>query len=295
MRHISTMECLIQTLVNNDLFHALVVQSPPGWSKSTTVGSALRRLGMPFTGVGSYTTPLHFFNTLVENPCSTILLDDSSGLFSDAKGLALLKAATWETSGGSGGPVLPRRVSWGSTSGKALAPSVAFRGKIILLTNVLPQSLEIQAFLSRCLNFQIAFSEAEIRGLILEATSSPDHFDLPALAKEVAEFMVLKIEGLDYSQMNLRTLRMGYELAKTQPDRWREILPLILPRRRVLVAAQVASDLINPNLPPKLQEAEFRSRTGKSRRTFYLYKKRLGLTRHYRSKGKQRGDGAIGA
>lgn len=40
--------------------------------------------------------------------------------------------------------------------------------------------------------------------------------------------------------------------------------------------------LLNSDLSIREKESRFVSLTGKSRRTFYLYRKRLGLTRSYR-------------
>jgi hypothetical protein len=296
MKHVSRIEILIETLVKSDIFHALVVQSPPGWSKSTTIDAALKKLQIPFISVGSYTTALHFFNTLVTHPSKVILLDDSAGLFSDAKTMAILKAATWASSGGGvsdAGHSLVRRVTWGSTSEKVLAPEVDFQGKVILLTNVLPHGKETQAFLSRCLSYRIAFSDVEIKNMILEAAASPEHFERLDLAADVARFIVAESQLIDFSQVNLRTLRMGYELARTQPECWQDVFTHLLPRKSGDELAYASAELINPRLPPKLQEAEFCSRTGKGRRTFFLYKKRLGLSRPYHSK-KQKEEKAHG-
>jgi hypothetical protein len=162
---------------------------------------------------------------------------------------------------------------------------VDFRGKIILLTNVLPQTKEVQAFLSRCLSYPIVFRDSEIKSMIVEAASSKEHFESVELARQVAE-LIANQEGVDFSQVNLRTLRMGYELAKTQPESWKEVLPHLLPRAAGAIRRESyrEDDQINPNLPARLQAEEFCKRTGKSRRTFYLYKKKQGLTRPYRTK-----------
>lgn len=236
--------------------------------------------------MGSYTTALHFYNTLAEHPGSMIVLDDCAGLFSDPKTMATLKGATWPSSGSSG-PSAARRIAWGSTSEKVRTPQFDFSGKIILLTNILPAGKETQAFLSRCLNFRITFTENQVKKMILDAAHSAKHFTVPEIARQVAHFIVSQGERIDYAQVNLRTLRLGYELASTQPHGWRDVLPHLLPAKTVgreMAMATTATALINPSLPPKLQENEFRTKTGMSRRTFYLYKKKLGLTRPYRSK-----------
>jgi hypothetical protein len=284
MKHVETIEILIQTLVQSETFHALVVESPPGWSKSTTIDAALKRLSTPFKAMGSYTTALHFYNTLAEHSRSIIVLDDCAGLFGDPKTMAILKGATWPSSGGSG-PSTARRIAWGSTSEKVSTPQFDFSGKIILLTNLLPSGKETQAFLSRCLNFRITFTDSQVKKMILDAALSAQHFAITEIAGRVAQFIASQGDRIDYAQVNLRTLRLGYELAITQPHGWMEVLPHLLPTKAVgREVAMTATALINPSLSPKLQENEFRAQTGMSRRSFYLYKKKLGLTRPYRSK-----------
>jgi hypothetical protein len=282
MKHVQHIEALIETLVKSENFHALLIQSAPGWSKSTTIDNALRRIKLPFVTVGSYTTPLHFYNTIVEHPRSILVVDDSAGLFNDGKTMALLKSATWPSVGGDS-TSSSRRVSWGSTSDKVLTPTVDFSGKIILLTNTLPQGKETQAFLTRCLSYRISFTEAEIKKMLLSAVESNEYFKNLSLARAVAKFLVHPSLNVDFSQLNLRTLRLGYELATTQPEHWKELLPNLLPRASSKMNAGKMPSL-DSTLPVKRLENSFISSTGMSRRTFYYQRKKAGLSRSYRAK-----------
>jgi len=72
-------------------------------------------------------------------------------------------------------------------------------------------------------------------------------------------------------------------LAQTHPSLWYELLLTLLPRSEAPV--DLMYDIIEFSLPVKEQEARFVAATGKSRRTFYNYKKHLGMTRSYQSRG----------
>lgn len=283
MKHVSTIKAFIKTLMNSESFHALVIQSPPGWGKSTTIDQALTELGMDAIAAGTYATPLHIYNTLCRHSDSLIILDDCAGLFSDPKSMAILKSATWQSSGqGSTTATQPwRRVSWGSTSEKVEQPSVNFTGKLILVTNVVPAAKETEAFLSRCLSYRINIDGIEAKQMILSAATSTSHFPQQAVAQAVAHFLVDDATLADMTKLNLRTLKMGYDLALTHPDSWRELFVHLLPRQQKPVG--LISQILQSGLSAKEQEAKFVSSTGKSRRTYYNLKKRLGLTRQYQT------------
>ena len=46
MKHLKNIRDLIKTLLGSDSFHALIVESPPGWGKSTAIDLALDELGV---------------------------------------------------------------------------------------------------------------------------------------------------------------------------------------------------------------------------------------------------------
>ncbi len=284
MKHIETIKAFIKTLMNSDTFHALIVNSAPGWGKSTTIDLALSELGIKAVMVGSYATPLHIYNTFCEHPDAVVVLDDCACLFSDPKSMAILKAATWKSSGNGGNPngESVRRIFWGSTSDKVVQPFVDFRGKVIVLTNVIPSGKETEALLSRCLSYRITLSKEDVKEMLLSASSSAKYFPKMELAKEVAEFLITQPANTDLMKMNLRTIKMGYDLADTHPGMWKELLLHLLPRS--VEPITVASQIMNSTMSAKEQEAYYLANTGKSRRSFYNLKKQLGLTRKYQSR-----------
>ena len=251
----------------------MVVESPPGFAKSSTIDQALESLGIDYFSVGSYTTPLNLFHVLCDHSSKMVILDDCAGLFQDVKSMALLKAATWSSAGGSG----ERRISWGSTSERVQRDITAFTGKLILLTNAVPSGKEAQAFLSRTLAYRISFEPREVQCLLFEAAKSKGHYPNSKLAEEVARYLA---DGLDKRKnagtVNLRTLQMGYELAQTHPEGWKSLMEVLLPS---LSPEDLVERLANGGATVKEQEGRFVQATGLSRRTFFNYRKKQGLVR----------------
>lgn len=278
MKQISTIQALIKTLMNSTDFHALVIQSLPGWGKSTSIDSSLKELKIHAVFAGSYATPLHIYNMLCAHPSELIVFDDCAGLLNDVKTMAILKAATWHSSG----PENTRRVTWGSTSDKVVQPAVDFRGKLILLTNTLPSGKETDAFLSRCLSYKMNFSEVDIREMLLSAARSTIFFSNSSAAIEVSQHLVNPESSFDVEKVNLRTLKMAYELAILNPDSWRDLLGQLVPTKKS--PTPKLTDIFESDLSSREQEARFLATTGKSRRSYYYYKKRMGFTRTYRTR-----------
>ena len=217
---------------------------------------------------------------LCQHSSSVLVLDDCHGALGDPKAMAILKSATWQNDG-EAKTRRGRRVSWGSSSEKVEQPFCDFSGKLILLTNSVPSGKESEAFLSRCLSYRIRFSEAEVRKLILKGAKSRKYFPDAKQATGVAEFLVDKRNGIELTQVNLRTVKLGYDLAMTHPESWRELFMKLLPRRKNV--EEGVMELFSSGLSAKEQEERFCQLTGKSRRTYYVYKKEFGLSRSYRN------------
>ncbi|MCC6812292.1 MAG: hypothetical protein IT381_33025, partial [Deltaproteobacteria bacterium] len=150
MKHVDNIRKLLRTMLASERFHALVVVSPPGWAKSTTIDAAIAELAVDHHAIGAYTTPLSLYNAICGHPSKLLVLDDCAGLFTDTKAMAVLKAATWPSVGAErGGADGSRRVAWSSTSDKVTQAETVFAGKLVLLTNVLPGRADAQAFFSR--------------------------------------------------------------------------------------------------------------------------------------------------
>lgn len=265
MKHVEDMTALIRTMQQSTVFHALVIQSPPGLGKSSTVDKILRELNVPCVTLGSHASALGLYNAICENSEKTIVLDDS-GLFYDHTAMAVLKAATWTGVGNDGS----RRITWNTTSEKVKAPFVDFGGKLILLTNSVPKGAETEAFLSRTLYLSFAIDFEELSRILLEAAQVPGNYENPELAMSVATHLIDTKSEQNYRQLNLRTLRMGYEVARANPERWEHLLERLLPTTS---PKEMIKQLDNGSLNREGQARQFMQTTGLSRRTFYKYRK----------------------
>ncbi len=270
MKHMNDIARFIELLVKNSKFHLLTILGAPGWAKTHTTRSALEKLNVEFDCLGSYSTPLGLYNHLCRAPDKLIVIDDTAGLFHSPQAMSLLNAASWPGAEGDNRRVL----TWTSTSEMAASASFEFRGKIIVLTNFMPETPQAKAFMNRSLHYRIQLDAEIIGELLLSAADSAEHFKDPQLAQKVARFLADSARFFDINRFSLRTLEMGYEFAKVEPNGWQDLLLRTLP--------PVAPDIVVRELDAseeriERQFEEFRRVTGKSRRTFFYIRDRLGL------------------
>jgi hypothetical protein len=139
-------------------------------------------------------------------------------------------------------------------------------------------------------------SETDIRELLMEAAQNPSYFSDTAVANRVAQFLLKKSDEIDLMKVSFRTLKMGYDFAKTHSETWQDLFLHVLPRpstkppiveNKKFFQKEEPQDqileLLHSPLSVKEKQARFISLTGKSRRTFYNYKRQFGLSRSYRS------------
>lgn len=267
MNHFETIRDLLDVLLASNEVHVLALESAPGLGKSSAVEQALTQLGAVFRSIGSYSTPLHLFNTLsTAKRGEVLILDDCAGLFGNDTAMAILKGATWASAGHGGA----RKVRWGSTTSLKVTDEFEFLGKLVLIANHIPQGDDTHAFLQRSLYLNVALTNEELADLLIEAAESEQHFDDVKLARRVATFLVKNLGRFNAREINIRTLRKGYEIALVKPDRWKELLQAILP-------AATPEDLVRSLASSKMtvvaQAREFVRVTRMSERSFYNYRK----------------------
>lgn len=266
MDHITEIRSLVTALLGSSSFHALIVQSEPGWGKSTSVEASLRRAGKSFVSVGCFTTPLALFRTLQANPDRLIVMDDCSGAFADNRSLAILKAACWTAAGSEG----RRTVRWESTSSQITEYTIDFTGKIIFLVNALPENIEANALVSRSLCYRIRLSEEDKSNLLTQAAQNPSLYPRQDIASNVLEVLLRELTEFPET-LNFRSLRIAYELAESAPSHWESLFLLTLPNQDPL---RVMSNMPKNELSVEQQARRFSELTGLSRRSFFLYRQR---------------------
>ncbi|MBS1983093.1 MAG: hypothetical protein JST16_02880 [Bdellovibrionales bacterium] len=279
MDHVRHIKGYIQTLLKSESIHALLVKGAAGLGKSLAVEAALEQLGHKPKSLGSYSTPLNLFNFLAENAHGQIVLvdDTSANLFQSPSAMAILKAATGTTDG-------PRRVVWGSTRAAISTPEFDFQSKIIFICNSFPATPDGSAILSRAMSYRLHFSAAEASALLTSAAGDKNHYRDSELAAQVAAFLNSHRTRENSDQINLRTLKVGYDVAQVHGHgEWQELLLRLLPasKRETEPPLKVLQELLNSKLPVVQQEREFIRRTGLTRRTYFRLKNGMGLTRTY--------------
>jgi len=267
LNHFDAIRELLDVLLQSDEIHVLALESAPGLGKSSTIENALGVAGATYRSVGSYSTALHLFNTLsTAKPGDVLILDDCAGLFTNDISMAILKGATWASAGHGG----ERRVRWGSTTALKATDEFAFAGKLILIANHIPGGEDTRAFLQRAMHFKVALTDEELAELLTEAANSERHFDDVALASEVARYLVENFGKYNSSEINIRTLRKGYEIARVKRQNWRPLLERLLPRT---TPEELVRRLESSGLPVTEQAKEFIRVTKLSERTFYNHRK----------------------
>ena len=275
MNHVETIKKLIITITHSQNFHGCIIKGLAGWGKTTCVKEALKQLQAQYVSIGSYSTPLNLFNFLRDNNRKIVLLDDVSGIFTSSSAMAILKSSTWPEYSGN------RLVKWGSSHMKPEKEEFIFTGKLIIVCNSFPKTLDAQAIYSRCLSWTLKFSKDQALKALFLASENEMFFKNTKLSKNIAEYLIQRVDDLE--TLNYRTLKMGYEIALYNQD-WKELLSQMIPYRQKKDPLTTILNLDSKGLSVKNQRVEFEKITGLKRRSFYGIRKKLNLSRPYGNK-----------
>lgn len=267
--HTLTIKSLLLTVQASDKMHALILEGPAGWGKTTSVDEAMKIAGVNGVHLGAYSTPLNLFNFLHENSDKVVVIDDCAGLFNDQSSMSILKAATWGQSKG-------RVIRWGSTSSKASIDEFIFNGKLIIICNSFPTTPDAEAVRSRSFPYRIDISIGRAKDLLVKAATDKKWYPDTKKSQAVVKFLSSRLTDSSIAQISYRTLQMGYELAKHNTDQWESLLNSMIvsipedPKKLV-------RKLAKQDLKVKDQLQRFEEVTGLKRRTFFKYRKELNL------------------
>ena len=285
MEYLHDVKRFIEVLIQSEKFHLLCISGPPGWGKTFLTRQTLGELNTSYQMLGSYSTPLALYNSFCEFPDQLLVIDDTAGIFHNPQSMSILNAASWP-----GGSVCGNRVvKWTSTSELVAQPQVAFKGKIIVLTNFIPDSPQAKAFINRSLFYRIEIQSKDIGGMLVSAAHSKRHFPDTDLAVKIANFLGdFAHHSYNNSKpcpISLRTLELGVELANVAPEHWRSLLKKAiytveaLPQESIFLqdisTKAVVKKLNDSSLKVEDQFREFQNLTGKSRRAFFYARKSL--------------------
>ena len=80
LRYLNDIKEFIQLLLVSERFHLLTVMGAPGWAKTHSTRATLQELGVEYSLLGSYATPLALYNKLAEDHRQTIVIDDCADI-----------------------------------------------------------------------------------------------------------------------------------------------------------------------------------------------------------------------
>ena len=273
MTLVDRIKAQVRTVMKSQHFHLLLIEGRAGVGKTTSIYGALEELEIEPTVLGAFTTPLGFFNYLHENSSKLILADDTAGLVASPLAMALLKSATWEQ------PGRGRVVRWTSTTDRSAADEFVFTGKIILAVNAFPEGPHADAVKNRSLDIKIEPSLEETREFLRAAASNSSRFPDQEIASLVLKGLLQNLNEDTFKTISYRNLQKAYEIAVHNPDSWETLAVESNPSLSLLSEPPFAviKKLTASNLKVADQIREFERRTGFKRRSFFKYRKQLGL------------------
>ena len=253
----------------NTKINCIVVDGSQGIGKSTVIKSILKEQNIEFTYLNSYSTALSLYINAYHNRNKVLLLDDLNGIFSDKKGLSILRALinTEES----------KFINYQSTSEKLTVPDkFIFKGKIIILCNDILEHID-ESLLSRTIYRTVNFSHQEKLNLMKEIIRF-NYKDLNE--KQIDEITLFITENTDETTRNFsfRTINKIVDFYLNFDDCWKE---LALEELVVDEELSLVKKIISRYKTTKEQVLEYTKVVGKSRASFFRTKKKL-VSRYHR-------------
>ena len=212
----------VKTLIQSKN-NSLIIVSPAGYGKTeTTLNFLLKEIDLienkHFRYVPNYITPRGLVNELeetnaLESP-RLLILDDVEDTLRNIRSVGVLKGALWAVPGGD------RRVSWITSKEKK---EFNFMGKIIFLLNEFSRKGSVMnALKDRSMFYEIALSNDELCGLMLEKSKTPYEQISLQQRESIARF-ISKI-GKGSKKLSLRLLPKAYQMFLVSPNHWQELI-----------------------------------------------------------------------
>lgn len=258
---------LIEVLAKSSI-SGLIVVSNGGYGKSYKVLKKLGEMKRDWSYFSVFSTPLELYHTLYENNGKIIVLDDVEGLLNNEKIMSILKSALWGATG-------TRILNYKSTSDLLKAPKqFEFTGKLIILTNKIGNDINLKALVSRVLFCDLKFTYDEILTLMNEIAEK-DYEGISLIERKEVLHYIKENSSICTTDFNLRVLIKAFEVRKAMPSKWKEIVKNMLQEDESMRIVREIN--LSHKGSVKEQIEEFSRRTGLGRRTYFTYKKRLGL------------------
>ena len=214
------------TLKSNDI-HFITIRGSPGIGKSYIVAETLKELSLEedvhYKILSGYVTPKKLFEILkrtkmLEKP-KLIVMDDLDSIFNNKTSTSILKGALINFNN-------KRIVSYQSTRGEQEEQSFDFDGKLILIVNNIPRSINIEPLLDRGIYFSFD-SDTETLVNYIEQNVLPK-FDLGS--NEIREIWEKVKRFTNSPNFSIRSLNRAVSFYKHDKDNWYKLFTKSLKR-----------------------------------------------------------------
>lgn len=267
-----------------------IINSSGGLGKSYNSIAILNKENPNYAYTDSYSSAASFYTWLYKNRNKIIVLDDVSGLFSDKRAQAYLKAATWEVNG--------KRIIHNMTQrplededGRIVPNTFEFEGALIILTNDINKKNEhIKAIITRSNYAEIVISYDEKLDILRQISKKPYKKLTDTERDEIFNFLKDNCSQA-VSDLNLRTLihfYQFYEYSKKngKKDLWKRLgLNLLKKDDLLLMVLELEKDETLKTVDDK--QKKFTELSHKSRATYFRIKGQLEKSQVSDSKEKQ--------
>jgi hypothetical protein len=252
--------------------HAMMAAGEPGVAKSTLILATLiaegLKEGVHFVVVRGYSTPLALYEQLLRHNGKIIVVDDCDGVFRNSISLDILKAALDDK--------FQRTISYATQrQSKDIAKSFVFTGRVIFVTNYRSRQNDAHfaAIEDRCL-VQTLYLSAREKLEYIERIILPSDYKTTTLEDRkkvfgLMEDIILAKGGLNFS---FRTYLKALDHFIFNPQ------SIHIHLRELIQCETEATLLMNLRKESTDKEywmTEFMKITGKSRRTYFNWLKKV--------------------
>jgi len=248
----------LETLLKSKA-NGLIITGETGLGKSYQIRKFLEKNKVNYEILTTFSSPMELYMQLYEHrDKKVIVIDDVIKILDNDISKGILLSALW-------GIGNKRFVEYKTTSHKLKVPNkFELNAKIILICNELPSKME--NVLSRVLYYDLHFGYKDIINLIYEICKVEE------IPIEIADFIRDNTNEATKSEfLNLRTPIKFFQIYKSCSN-WKE---LCLEQLKVNKDLALVKELMFKDMTEKAKVQEFIEKTGKSRRTYFRYKKKL--------------------
>lgn len=176
-------------------------------------------------------------------------------------------------------PTRGRFVKWTSTTERADIEEFTFVGKLAVIVNSFPRNFDAEAVRNRSLELEINPGVSETKELLTEAAKDRARFPNRKIVKIVLKKIVDNLTEENLAKVSYRTLQKAYEVAIHNPDSFEKMAHKVFSLSKPMAEnpLKAIDDLHRSKLKVKDQLKEFERLTGFKRRSFFKYRKQLGI------------------